>query len=81
MKKAPSAANHQTEEIMTVRSLALYLRCTPSTVYRLLRERKIPAFRLGSDWRFFRSAIDAWIASLYETTKPEPTRRRKSKLS
>jgi excisionase family DNA binding protein len=49
------------QEIMTVSSLAGYLRCHPSTVYRLLKERKIPAFKVGSDWRFQRAQIDQWI--------------------
>jgi excisionase family DNA binding protein len=45
-------------EIMTVSSVAHYLQCHPSTTYRLLKERKIPAFKLGSDWRFQRAEID-----------------------
>jgi excisionase family DNA binding protein len=48
-------------EIMTVSSLADYLHCHTSTIYRLLKERKIPAFRVGSDWRFQRVQIDQWI--------------------
>jgi excisionase family DNA binding protein len=67
-------------EIMTVASLALYLRCSPASIYRLLKEKQIPAFKLGSDWRFSRSAIDEWIAGQYDT-KPPITRVRKSKLS
>ena len=34
--------------IMTVRALAEYLRVHPSTIYRLLRQRKLPAFKVGS---------------------------------
>jgi excisionase family DNA binding protein len=47
-------------DIMTVRELAEYLRAHPSTIYRLLRQGKLPAFRVGSDWRFSRDAIDHW---------------------
>jgi excisionase family DNA binding protein len=46
--------------VMTVRELADYLRVHPSTIYRLLKEKRIPAFRVGSDWRFNREAIDRW---------------------
>jgi excisionase family DNA binding protein len=56
-KPAPALA----DEIMTVSGLALYLQCHVSTVYRLLNERKIPAFKLGDDWRFQRSDIDEWV--------------------
>ena len=48
-------------EIMTVPMLARYLRCHSSTIYRLLKHRQIPAFRLGSDWRFNKSSIEQWI--------------------
>jgi excisionase family DNA binding protein len=74
------------EEIMTVGSLARYLHCHQVTIYRLVKERKIPAFKLSgglrshSDWRFFRSAIDEWIEQ-HEVTNPAPTRGRKPKLS
>ncbi|HLH78114.1 MAG TPA: helix-turn-helix domain-containing protein [Candidatus Binataceae bacterium] len=48
-------------EILTVKMLADYLRCHISTVYRLIKHRELPAFRLGSDWRFYRPAVDRWI--------------------
>jgi excisionase family DNA binding protein len=75
-KPAPAPA----DEIMNMSSLALYLRCDKATIYRLLKRKQIPAFRLGSDWRFFRSAIDEWIAQ-HEITNPAPTRGRKPKVS
>ena len=45
---------------MTVREVSAYLRVHPSTVYRLLKHNQIPAFRIGSDWRFNIKAIDHW---------------------
>ena len=56
------SANHKTEEIMTVSSLVEFLHCDPSTIYRLLKNKRIPGFRVGSDWRFRRSAIDQWLS-------------------
>jgi excisionase family DNA binding protein len=47
-------------EVLTVAELAEYLRVHRSTIYRLLKARKIPAFRIGSDWRFNREHIDEW---------------------
>ena len=64
------SANHKTEEIMTISALGRYLRCNRHTLYRLLKERKIPAFRVGSDWRFSRSAIDDWIAAHRVAERP-----------
>jgi len=51
----------QTDQILTVPMLAEYLLCHPSTIYRLLKNKRIPGFRVGSDWRFRRSAIDQWL--------------------
>jgi excisionase family DNA binding protein len=43
-----------------VREVCAYLRVSRATIYRLLKEHQIPAFRLGSDWRFNIEAIDRW---------------------
>ena len=46
--------------IMTVKELSGYLKVHPSTVYKMLRTGDLPAFRVGSDWRFNADAIDKW---------------------
>ena len=56
---------------MTVRELAWYLSCHPSSVYRLLGLGKLPAFRLGGCWRFRREAIDEWIKELMNAGPPK----------
>jgi excisionase family DNA binding protein len=48
--------------IMTTAEVAAYLRVHLSTVYKLLRQRNIPAMRIGSDWRFNKSDLDEWMA-------------------
>jgi excisionase family DNA binding protein len=53
-------AEMKDSDLMTVRELADYLRCHPSSIYNLLKKSKIPAFKVGSDWRFKRAAIDKW---------------------
>jgi excisionase family DNA binding protein len=47
-------------DVLTSRELALYLHVHLSTVYRLLRRQQIPAFKIGSDWRFNMKQIDWW---------------------
>jgi len=49
--------------VMTVTELADYLRIHRTTLYRLLKNGKIPAFRVGSDWRFNKERIDQWQMS------------------
>jgi excisionase family DNA binding protein len=46
---------------MTIRQAAEYLRCHTATLYRFVKSGKIPAFKLGSDWRFVRSELERWI--------------------
>jgi excisionase family DNA binding protein len=50
-------------EVMTLQEVCDYLRCHPSTVYRMLKRKELPCFKIGSDHRFLRSEIDQWIAS------------------
>ena len=49
-----------TNNVFNVNELADYLRVHRSTIYRLLKQGKLPAFRVGSDWRFNRESIDKW---------------------
>jgi excisionase family DNA binding protein len=46
--------------VMTVREVSDYLHVHPSTIYRLLKRNQIPAFHMGSDWRFNIESIDRW---------------------
>jgi excisionase family DNA binding protein len=47
----------------TVEEIAEYLRLHPYTVRRLARAKKIPAFRVGGQWRFRKDEIDSWSKS------------------
>jgi len=49
------------EDILTIREVAGYLKVTERTLYRLVQEGKLPAFKVGNSWRFRRADIDAWI--------------------
>ena len=50
--------------VLTLEDVAEYLHVHPSTVYRLLKNRSIPAFKVGSDWRFNQESLDRWIQEL-----------------
>jgi len=47
--------------IMTTKEVAEYLNIHPLTVHKYAREGKIPAFKIGTDWRFHRKYIERWI--------------------
>jgi len=41
--------------------LAAYLKIPKSTLYKLVREGKIPSQKVGRHWRFLKGAIDEWL--------------------
>lgn len=47
--------------LMTVSEVADYLRVTKKTIYRLLVRGKIPATKVGNQWRFSQASIDRWL--------------------
>lgn len=53
-------------EVLTLKELCDLLRVHPSTVYKLLREGKIPSFRVGSEWRFRKDVILQWMSEKSE---------------
>jgi excisionase family DNA binding protein len=71
---------------MTVGEVCEFLRINRSTLYRLIKAKKIPSFRVGSEHRFQRQAIDDWVRAQelqlalptqeLEATLPTPPSRR-----
>lgn len=49
------------EQIMTVKDVASYLKLNERTIYRMATSAKIPAFKVGTSWRFKREDIEKWI--------------------
>jgi len=48
--------------MMTLAELAQYLQVNRNTLYKLIRRGEIPAFKIGSDYRFDRNAIEQLMA-------------------
>lgn len=46
------------EEILTVREVAVMLKTTPATVYAWCRAGKLPAFKIGQQWRIRGRALE-----------------------
>jgi excisionase family DNA binding protein len=58
------------EVLLTAQQVADYLKVDKFTVYRLVAQRKIPAFRVGSQWRFKRSSLESWLRKNMNTNLP-----------
>ena len=46
-------------EILTLEEVAAYLKVTTRTIYRMLDENQIPAFKIRGTWRFRKDEIEA----------------------
>lgn len=52
-----------TDEILTLKEVAEYLKLAEKTAYRLAAEGKFPGFKVGGSWRFKREDVLSWIES------------------
>ena len=49
------------DDLLTVQEVSVFLRKSPSTIYRLTREGRLPARKVGGTWRFSRKGLEAWL--------------------
>ena len=56
-------AHRWTKHFLTTEEVLEYLQVNLRTVYRLIKAGKIPAVRVGRQWRFRKRDIDAWLDS------------------
>ena len=68
------------KEILTAKEVADYLNLHPLTVHRYAREGKIPAFKIGTDWRFHKKYIERWIKEKLAYNQNGSRERRKTVL-
>ena len=61
MKKHPVNGGQSKDQIMTLREVAQYLGLHVMTVYKLTREGRVPAAKIGGQWRFKRDVLDGWL--------------------
>jgi len=69
MKKKPGS-------VMDIKELSAYLKIPKTTLYKLVREGKVPCQKIGRPWRFRKVAIDRWL----EETHGDTTSRQDSRL-
>lgn len=67
MKDLKKPSSGPINEVLTAGEVASYLRVSLSTIYRLLKSGDLPAFKIGSDWRFNRVHIEEWLKSRAQT--------------
>ena len=53
--------DENSSSILTIEELSIYLKISKSTLYKLVREGKIPSQKVGRHWRFRKETIDRWL--------------------
>ena len=61
-KKIFIGGDDQVGQVMTSVEAADYLKMHVKTICRLAKDGKIPARKVGSEWRFLRTVLDAWLS-------------------
>jgi excisionase family DNA binding protein len=66
------------EGFLTTEEVLEYLQVNLRTVYRLIKAGKIPAVRVGRQWRFRKRDIDAWLETqrTRQVSRPAPPQAR-----
>jgi excisionase family DNA binding protein len=61
MAKSAISQDPMQENLLTTEQVAQYLKIDKFTVYRLVTQKKIPAFKVGNQWRFKRRLLEDWL--------------------
>ena len=60
-KSAQKLFSGEVPEVMDIKALAQYLGMGRSKIYGLIRQKKVPASRIGRQYRFSKPLVDAWL--------------------
>ena len=61
MKRREPVMTNAIPKVLTLSEVSDYLNVSPVTIYRLLRRKQIPAFRLAGNWRFNVEDLALWM--------------------
>lgn len=64
-----------TKEMLSTREVAEYLSINEKQVYRLIKEKKIPATRITGKWLFPKGLIDEWVVNSARESVRIPARK------
>lgn len=55
-------AKKAADPVLTIDELAVYLKLSKSTLYKLAQEGKVPGQKVGKHWRFKKDVVDHWLS-------------------
>ena len=64
--ETPTENSDQPLRLLTLKETADVLQLSRRTVHRMLKCKKLPAFRVGGQWRVRESSLSKWMQDLVE---------------
>ena len=61
----------ESSELLNTAQVAGYLNIHEITVYKLIKQGEIPAFKIGGRWRFNKKILDDWMMMKMNGRKPK----------
>jgi excisionase family DNA binding protein len=74
------ARSPATKAVFTTKEIAGFLKVHPLTVVRYIREGKIPAFKIGNEWRFNKKQIEKWLKRSHSPSLEAESRHKEEYL-
>tara|TARA_R110001599_G_scaffold339851_1_gene559758 strand:+ start:39834 stop:40151 length:318 start_codon:yes stop_codon:yes gene_type:complete len=62
----------ETQEVLNVFEAAAYLRLQPKTVRGMAKDERLPAKKVGREWRFLKSSLEQWLSGDYPEREQRP---------
>jgi excisionase family DNA binding protein len=59
----------QNKQIMDIKEVSKYLGIGKSKIYNLIKMKKIPAYKIGRQYRFSKEIVDGWLKDKIITKK------------
>lgn len=53
-----------TDKWLTIEQIADYLQVSKEKIYKLCQRKRMPAYKVGGQWRFSKKTVDQWVESL-----------------
>ena len=60
-----------TDQFLTVSQVSKYLQMNRMTIYKLAKTGKLPGVKIGSEWRFSKDELHAWLTGHPKIEKPQ----------
>lgn len=66
-------------DILNTEEASQFLKLAKPTLYKYVREGRLPAIRMGKDWKFHKKLLEGWLIKEMEEAAQNRSRKRKEK--